>query len=122
MLRAADAADAEECLRAALAHEARTQPEEDSDSDSESGEAAAPEATVMAADCNEGDEEGEENEGERAERVAAFGRVMRERFLAGGEAAAHVDYEAVDSDATLDDHWVRVADADAEDAYFGQAP
>ena len=55
----------------------------------------------------------------RAACVAAFTRVMRERFLSGGEEARHgVDYAAVDADATLDERWARVVAQDAEDAYF----
>jgi hypothetical protein len=128
LLRAADAADADERLRAALEHEARCQPEEESESDdSEGGDALAATADEDEAmddedelDAADGDgAPGRSRGGEtRAMRLAAFGRVMRERFLAGGEAATHVDYAAIDADARLDDRWARVADADAEDAYF----
>ena len=128
MLRAADAADADERLRAALEHEARCQPEDESESDeSEGGEAmaAAAEDDEEMDDYDELDAAGGDGvpgssgAGEaRAMRLAAFGRVMRERFLAGGEAATHVDYAAIDADARLDDRWARMADADAEDAYF----
>ncbi len=127
MLRAADNADAEARLRAALEHEARCQPEEESDSDDEEDAAADVDADEMDdEDGGPGDEARAAAGGgaeARAERLAAFGRVMRERFLAGGEAAVQVDYAAVDADATLDERWARVADADAEDAYFdAQAP
>jgi hypothetical protein len=132
MLRAADNADAEARLRAALEHEARCQPEEESDSDDDEDAAADMDADDGMIDDEDedggpGDEAraaaGSDAAEARAERLAAFGRVMRERFLAGGEAAAHVDYAAVDADATLDERWARVADADAEDAYFdAQAP
>lgn len=40
---------------------------------------------------------------------------MRERFLAGGEADPRVDYPRIDGDASLDDHWGRLRQQDAED-------
>jgi hypothetical protein len=130
MLRAVDNADAEARLRAALEHEARCQPEEESDSDDEEDAAGDMDADDVMDDEDEDGCPGDEARAAagggaeaRAERLAAFGRVMRERFLAGGEAEVHVDYAAVDADATLDERWARVADADAEDAYFdAQAP
>ena len=45
-------------------------------------------------------------------------RAMQERFLAGKESAAHVDYRSIDADESLDEHWSRQAAQDAEDAYF----
>jgi hypothetical protein len=54
---------------------------------------------------------------ERDARLVEFGRVMRERFLSG-EDAAHVDYAAMDADESLDDTWRKEAAQDAEDAYF----
>ena len=130
MLRAADAADADARLRAALEHEARCQPEEESESDdSEGGDEPLAAQADDDEEMDDEDESGDAADGDgapggtaggeaRAVRLAAFGRVMRERFLAGGEAATHVDYAAIDADARLDDRWARVADADAEDAYF----
>jgi hypothetical protein len=137
MLRAADEADTAARLRAALAREAQTQPESESDSeedDEDDGEDASmracrphgvPAASGMDEE-EEGEEGGDDDEGtgvdprEHAECVAAFARVMRERFLSGKEDAAHVNYAAVDSDATLDERWAREAGQDAEDAYFGE--
>jgi hypothetical protein len=129
MLRAADEADTAARLRAALAREAQTQPESESDSDDEGDEEGAgmracrPHGAAAAAAM---DEDAEEEEGggvdprEHAECVAAFTRVMRERFLSGKEDAAHVNYAAVDSDTALDERWAREAGQDAEDAYFGE--
>jgi hypothetical protein len=134
MLRAADEADTAARLRAALAREAQTQPESESDSDDDDDDgdeddagmrACRPHAAAAAAAAAM-DEDAEEEEGggvdprEHAECVAAFARVMRERFLSGKEDAAHVNYAAVDSDAALDERWAREAGQDAEDAYFGE--
>jgi hypothetical protein len=68
---------------------------------------------------NEGGHEavGVETDPERDARLVEFGRVMRERFLSG-EDAAHVDYAAMDADESLDDTWRKEAAQDAEDAYF----
>ena len=60
---------------------------------------------------------GVETDPERDARLVEFGRVMRERFLSG-EDAAHVDYAAMDADESLDDTWRKEAAQDAEDAYF----
>ena len=135
MLRAADEADTAARLRAALAREAQTQPESerDSDDDDEADEedagmrACRPHGAAAASGMDEdAEEEGGDEEGggvdprEHAECVAAFARVMRERFLSGKEVAAHVNYAAVDSDAALDERWAREAGQDAEDAYFGE--
>ncbi len=107
MLHAADEAEAAARLRAALEHEAQTQPESDDSSDDEDDADVAPMADDAAADDAPD------------ARMAEFGRVMRERFLAGREdAASGVDYAAVDADASLDERWARLAAQDAEDAYF----
>ena len=122
MLRAHDEADAAAALRAALAREAATQPESETDSDdSDAAEdvrmsAAAPPAEAAAEAAAAA---GGTDPAERAACVAAFTRVMRERFLSGAEEARHgVDYTRIDADATLDERWARVAAQDAEDAYF----
>ena len=44
-----------------------------------------------------------------------FERLMRERFLSGGDAA-FVDYSTIDDDDTLDNS--KIAEQDAADAYF----
>ncbi len=55
---------------------------------------------------------------EYAQRMADFERVMRERFLAGEDEG--FDYARVDADASLDDHWAKEIERDAEDRYFDQ--
>jgi hypothetical protein len=42
---------------------------------------------------------------------------MRRRFV-DGQDAAHVDYSAIDADASLDEAWAVQEARDAEDAYF----
>eukprot|EP00887_Chlorella_sp_A99_P000172 scaffold13.g172.t1 len=76
----------------------------------------------------EGEEgKGEDEEGhvvvpeeERADYAAAFLDLMKQRFLHGGDAQ-HVDYCAIDADASLDEDWAREERQDAEDAYFDTA-
>lgn len=58
------------------------------------------------------------SQAEYVSRAADFERVMRERFLAGGDDG--FDYLAVDADAALDAHWRREIDQDAEDKYFDE--
>ena len=55
------------------------------------------------------------SQSEYSARVAEFERMMRERFLDGGD---DFDYARVDADDALDAHWRREMDQDAEDAYF----
>ena len=55
---------------------------------------------------------------EYAQRMADFERVMRERFLAGEDEG--FDYARVDADASLDDHWAKEIERDAEDRYFDE--
>ena len=50
--------------------------------------------------------------------MADFERVMRERFLAGEDEG--FDYARVDADASLDDHWAKEIERDAEDRYFDE--
>jgi len=58
------------------------------------------------------------SQAEYVSRAADFERVMRERFLAGGDDG--FDYLSVDADAALDAHWRREIDQDAEDKYFDE--
>ena len=46
-----------------------------------------------------------------------FTFIMHEKFLLG-EDSEHLDYSKIDSDETLDDHWQREANDDAEEKYF----
>jgi Coiled-coil domain containing protein (DUF2052) len=52
-----------------------------------------------------------------AVQVAAFERLMRERFLSGGDSA-FIDYEAIDNDPSLDEFWAREEMLDAQERYF----
>ncbi|KAJ6309510.1 hypothetical protein OIU77_015301 [Salix suchowensis] len=45
--------------------------------------------------------------------------IMHQKFLAG-EDHQHLDYSKIDDDETLDDHWLREANHDAEDKYFAE--
>ncbi len=126
MLRAADEADTAARLRAALAREALTRPESESDSDDSAGADDAADAAMREPPSDAGDADADDADEAAVPRdarahaacVAEFERVMRERFLAGQEEACHVSYAAVDADAALDERWARVAAQDAEDSYF----
>lgn len=50
-------------------------------------------------------------------QVAAFERIMRERFLAGGDSE-FVDYHSIDNDPSLDEFWAREETLDAQERYF----
>lgn len=50
-------------------------------------------------------------------QVEAFEAFMRQRFLAGGDAA-FVDYAAIDGDVALDEFWAREEALDAQERYF----
>lgn len=50
-------------------------------------------------------------------QVQAFEAFMRQRFLAGGDAA-FVDYAAIDGDVALDEFWAREEALDAQERYF----
>eukprot|EP00246_Nothoceros_aenigmaticus_P009679 TRINITY_DN253_c0_g1_i1.p1 TRINITY_DN253_c0_g1~~TRINITY_DN253_c0_g1_i1.p1 ORF type:complete len:371 (+),score=75.07 TRINITY_DN253_c0_g1_i1:59-1114(+) len=56
-------------------------------------------------------------DGSMQERLDNFTRLMQEKFLSG-EDAEHVNYESIDNDQTLDDHWLVEVSRDAEDKYF----
>jgi len=44
---------------------------------------------------------------------------MQQKFLLG-EDCEHLDYSKIDNDQTLDDHWQREANHDAEEKYFAE--
>lgn len=54
---------------------------------------------------------------EMQDRMDQFTTVMQQKFLAG-EDHEHFDYSSIDEDVTLDDHWMREANDDAEEKYF----
>ncbi|CAM8880630.1 unnamed protein product [Rhodiola kirilowii] len=56
---------------------------------------------------------------ELLERMEQFTILMQEKFLAGDDKE-HVDYAMIDEDETLDDHWSREANLDAEEKYFDE--
>ena len=61
----------------------------------------------------------EANTATRAARVASFRRVLRERFLDGGEPDAAA-YARVDGDASLDESFAAETARHAEEKYFGE--
>lgn len=54
---------------------------------------------------------------EMQDRMDQFTHVMQQKFLAG-EDHQHFNYSSIDEDVTLDDHWMREANYDAEEKYF----
>uniref|UniRef100_A0A7N1A562 CCD97-like C-terminal domain-containing protein n=1 Tax=Kalanchoe fedtschenkoi TaxID=63787 RepID=A0A7N1A562_KALFE len=56
---------------------------------------------------------------ELQDRMEQFTILMQEKFLAGDDTE-HVDYAKIDEDETLDDHWSKEANLDAEEKYFDQ--
>jgi len=54
---------------------------------------------------------------ELEDRMNQFTYIMQQKFLLG-EDHEHVDYTKIDNDETLDDHWQREANIDAEERYF----
>nr|GEV82757.1 coiled-coil domain-containing protein 97 [Tanacetum cinerariifolium] len=54
---------------------------------------------------------------EMQDRMDQFTNVMQQKFLAG-EDHEHFNYSSIDEDVTLDDHWMREANDDAEEKYF----
>jgi hypothetical protein len=54
---------------------------------------------------------------ELEDRMNQFTYIMQQKFLLG-EDHEHVDYAKIDNDETLDDHWQREANIDAEERYF----
>jgi hypothetical protein len=53
---------------------------------------------------------------QQAENREEFLSIMKARFLAGDEEG--VNYDAIDKDASLDEHWAKEEQQDAEDKYF----
>ncbi|KAK4262516.1 hypothetical protein QN277_028068 [Acacia crassicarpa] len=51
------------------------------------------------------------------DRLNQFTYIMQQKFLLG-EDQEHLDYSRIDNDETLDDHWQREANVDAEEKYF----
>ncbi|KAF7828498.1 coiled-coil domain-containing protein 97 [Senna tora] len=54
---------------------------------------------------------------ELQDRLNQFTYMMQQKFLLG-EDQEHLDYSKIDNDETLDDHWQREANVDAEEKYF----
>jgi len=54
---------------------------------------------------------------ELEDRMNQFTYIMQQKFLLG-EDHEHQDYSKIDNDETLDDHWQREANIDAEERYF----
>ncbi|WCJ20760.1 hypothetical protein M5689_002972 [Euphorbia peplus] len=54
---------------------------------------------------------------EKEDMMNQFTYIMHQKFLSG-EDSQHLDYSKIDDDETLDDHWLREANLDAEDKYF----
>lgn len=52
---------------------------------------------------------------EMQERLDQFAYIMQEKFLLGEDS---LDYSKIDEDETLDDHWMKEANYDAEEKYF----
>ncbi|PPD75469.1 hypothetical protein GOBAR_DD27602 [Gossypium barbadense] len=56
---------------------------------------------------------------EMQERMDQFTYIMQQKFLSG-EDYEYLDYSKIDDDETLDDHWLREANHDAEEKYFAE--
>ncbi|KAL8159302.1 hypothetical protein V2J09_000839 [Rumex salicifolius] len=56
---------------------------------------------------------------EMQDQLDQFTSIMQQKFLAG-EDHDYLDYSKIDEDETLDDHWLREADDDAEEKYFAE--
>ncbi|EEF45045.1 conserved hypothetical protein [Ricinus communis] len=54
---------------------------------------------------------------EKEDMMNQFTYIMHQKFLSG-EDHQHLDYSKIDDNETLDDHWLREANDDAEDKYF----
>ncbi|KAL8107088.1 uncharacterized protein LOC141673049 [Apium graveolens] len=57
------------------------------------------------------------SEEEMQDRMDQFTHIMQQKFMSG-EDHQHLDYSKIDKDETLDDHWMREANQDAEEKYF----
>lgn len=69
--------------------------------------------------CNgtETDEKRTLSPAEMQDQIEQFTHIMQQKFLSG-EDSQHLDYSKIDNDETLDDHWFREANHDAEEKYF----
>ncbi|KAI3918596.1 hypothetical protein MKX01_041916 [Papaver californicum] len=56
---------------------------------------------------------------EMEDQMEQFTHIMQQKFLTG-EDCQHLDYSKIDNDETLDDHWFREANHDAEEKYFAE--
>ncbi|KAL3619439.1 hypothetical protein CASFOL_037009 [Castilleja foliolosa] len=54
---------------------------------------------------------------EMQDRMNQFTYIMQQKFLTG-EDHEHLDYSKIDCNETLDDHWTKEANQDAEEKYF----
>ncbi|KAM7494006.1 hypothetical protein LguiB_028615 [Lonicera macranthoides] len=54
---------------------------------------------------------------EMEDRMDQFTFVMQQKFMSG-DAHQHLDYSKINEDESLDDHWMREANQDAEEKYF----
>ena len=88
--------------------------EDDAESDAEKKKRGK-RPSVVGADAADP----EANTATRAARVASFRRVLRERFLDGGEPDAAA-YARVDGDASLDESFAAETARHAEEKYFGE--
>lgn len=56
---------------------------------------------------------------ETQDLMEQFTYIMQQKFLSG-EDHQHFDYSKIDTDETLDDHWLREVSQDAEEKYFAE--
>ncbi|EXC26762.1 hypothetical protein L484_023378 [Morus notabilis] len=59
------------------------------------------------------------SDAEMQDQMDQFTYIMQQKFLLG-EDSEYLDYSKIDNDETLDDHWQREANHDAEDKYFAE--
>ncbi|TYK12071.1 coiled-coil domain-containing protein 97 [Cucumis melo var. makuwa] len=59
------------------------------------------------------------SEADMQDQMDQFTYIMHQKFLLG-EDSEHLDYSKIDNDETLDDHWMREANDDAEEKYFDE--
>ncbi|KAM7256698.1 hypothetical protein ACFE04_012439 [Oxalis oulophora] len=59
------------------------------------------------------------SEEEKQDMKDQFTNIMQQKFLSG-EDHEHLDYSKIDNDVTLDDHWMREVNQDAEEKYFAE--
>jgi hypothetical protein len=111
LLAREDDRDADAAVAAARGAEGA---EDDAESDAEK-EKKGKRPSVVGADAADP----EANTATRAARVASFHRVLRERFLDGGDPDAAA-YARVDGDASLDEAFSAETARRAEEKYFGE--